>query len=287
VGLIRLPIPDFAPQAFREAVNNAVQHRDYTRRGAVYVQFHPDHLFLANPGGFLEGITLDNLLVHEPKPRNPRLTEAFRRIGLVETTGRGIDKIYLGQLGYGRPLPDYSQSDHEGVRLILRGGAASLEFATLVYEQNRAGTPLGLDELLALNQLQHERRIDASTVGRLTQRGETHARSVLERLVERGLIEARGTGRGRIYHLSAQLYRRLGSPAGYVRAHGFDPIRQEAMVMEYVRAHGRITRGEAMNLCILTGRQATRLLRRLVEEGKLAPGGSPPRWVFYELPSNE
>jgi ATP-dependent DNA helicase RecG len=89
-------VPNYAPQAFREAVNNAVLHRDYTRRGATHVQWHSDHLFISNPGGFLEGITLDNLLVHEPKPRNPRLTEAARRIGLVETTGRGIDKIYLG-----------------------------------------------------------------------------------------------------------------------------------------------------------------------------------------------
>lgn len=284
VGFIRLPIPDYAFEAFREAVNNALLHRDYTRRGAVHIQFHPDHLFITNPGGFLEGITLDNLLVHEPKPRNPRLAEAFRRIGLVEKTGRGIDKIYLGQLWYGRPLPDYTLSDREGVRLLLRGGAASLEFAAFVYEQDKAGVPLSLDELLTLNQLQHERRVDASTVGRLTQRGEAYARAVLEQLVERGLIEGRGEKRGRVYHLSATLYHRLGAPAGYVRAHGFDPIRQEAMVLQYVETYGRITRSEVMNLCMLTGRQATKLLRRLVDEGKLVDRGSPPRWVYYELP---
>lgn len=281
VGMIRLPIPDYSPEAFRESVNNAILHRDYTRLGSVHIQFHADHLFLSNPGGFLEGITLDNLLVHEPKPRNPRLAEAFRRIGLVEKTGRGIDKIYLGQLWYGRPLPDYAASDQEGVRLILRGGGVSLEFAAFVYEQDKAGAPLTLDELLTLNQFQHERRVDAPTVGRLTQRGEAQARSVLERLVERGLIEPRGEKRGRVYHLSAALYRQLGAPAGYVRAHGFDPIRQEAMVMEYVAAHGRITRGAAAELCSLSNDQASRLLSRLAEESKLKLRGSG-RGAYYE-----
>ncbi|MCX6349098.1 MAG: AAA family ATPase, partial [Candidatus Aureabacteria bacterium] len=249
-------------------------------RGAVHIQFHPDHLFIANPGGFLEGITLDNLLVHEPKPRNPRLAETLRRIGLVETTGRGIDKIYLGQLWYGRPLPDYSQSDREGVRLILRGGTASLAFAAFVYEQDKEGTPLTLDELLILNQLQFARRIDSSSVGEVTQRGEAQARGVLERLVERGLIEPKVEKRGRVYHLSAGLYRRLGQPAAYVRAHGFDPIRQEAMVMEYVGAHGRITRRQTADLCSLSSFQARHLLRRLQQAGKLRLEGKK-RGAYY------
>jgi ATP-dependent DNA helicase RecG len=282
VGMIRLPVPDYAPDAFREAVNNAVLHRDYTRRGAVYIQFHPDHLSIVNPGGFLEGITLDNLLVHEPKPRNPRLAEAFRRLGLVEKTGRGIDKIYLGQLWYGRPLPDYSLSDREAVRLTVRGGSASLAFAAFVYEEDKAGRSLSLDELLALNQLQYERRMAVPLLGQLTQRGETHARAVLERLVERGLIEPRGEKRGRVYHLSAALYRQLGVPAGYVRTHGFDPIRQEAMVLEYVAAHGRITRRDVAELCSLSDRQAGHLLHRLVVDGKVIMQGTK-RGTYYEL----
>jgi ATP-dependent DNA helicase RecG len=281
VGLFRLPVPDYAPEAFREAINNALVHRDYSRLGTVHLQLHSDHLELTNPGGFLEGITLDNLLVHEPKPRNALLAEAFRRIGLVETTGRGIDKIYLGQLQYGRPLPEYGRSDRDAVRLTLRGGEASLAFAAFVYEQSRAGNPLTLDELITLDHLQIERWVDVSMVGRLTQRGESHARSVLERLVERGLVVARGERRERVYHLSASLYRRLGVPAGYVRTHGFDSIRQEAMVLQYVEAHQRITRGEAAELCDLTEGQASRLLRRMAKENKLRMSGAR-RGSYYE-----
>ena len=107
IGLFRLPVPDYSPIGFREVMNNALLHRDYTRLGAVYIQWHPDHLLVTSTGGFPEGITLDNMLVHEPKPRNPRLAETFRRLGLVEQTGRGIDKILFWSsyaLGDRRPI---------------------------------------------------------------------------------------------------------------------------------------------------------------------------------------
>lgn len=284
VGLLRVALPDFSPEAFREAIMNAVVHRDYARMGTVHIQMHSDHLFISNPGGFPEGINLDNLLVHEPKPRNPRLAECLVRIGLVEKTGRGIDKIFLGQLRYGRPAPDYGQSNSEGVRLIIPGGAASLEFVKLVHEADRSGSPLGLDELLVLNLLQIERRVDATEVGRITQKGGWQARGMLERLVERGLVEGRGERRGRIYTLSASLYRQLGRATGYIRTRGFDPVRQQAMVLEYLRAHGRITRREIVELCGVTSNQARWLLTRLVRKGEIKMAGEPRRGAYYELP---
>jgi len=282
VGLFRIPVPDYSFTAFREAMINAVQHRDFTRLGSVYLQWRPDSLFFSNPGGFMEGITLNNLLVHEPRPRNPLLSEVLRRIGLVETTGRGIDKIYLGQLTYGRPLPDYSGSDHSTVRLTIPGGEASLDFTAFVYEQDRGNRALSLDELLVLNYLLHHRSVTADVIGEVTQQGVSHGRAILHRLADRGLVEGRGGAR-RSYHLSASLYRRLGAPAGYVHAHGLDAIRQEAMVMQYVQAHGRITRKEAVELCGLAPDQASRLLKRLTLAGKLRLVGSR-RSSFYELP---
>jgi ATP-dependent DNA helicase RecG len=283
VGLIRLPIPDYAPESFREAVSNALLHRDYSRMGAVYIQFHPDHLLITNPGGFPEGITLQNILVHEPKPRNPRLAEAFKRIGLVEQTGRGVDRIFLGQLRFGRPVPDYARSDASGVRVVLRGGDASLEFAAYVFEEDRAGRPFSLDELLVLNQLFHERRIDSDSAAGLLQKGAADGHAVLERLQERGLLEAKGEKRGRVYHLSAAMYRQLGQPAGYVRAHGISAIRQEAMVLEYVAAHGRIELAQVIDLCSLNRGQAQRLLRRLLQSKRLSMRGKGPRWAYYVI----
>jgi ATP-dependent DNA helicase RecG len=263
VGMIRLPVPDYAFDSFREAVLNALLHRQYAELQPIYVQWHPDQILITSPGGFPEGITVDNILTHEPKPRNPRLAEASTRIGLMEQTARGVDRIFLGQLRYGRPAPDYSRSDNTGVRLVLRGGKGSLEFAAFVHEQDKSQHPLTLDEMLVLNALLQERRLDSSSVARLIQKGLPEARSVLERLVERGLLEGVGERRGRAYHLAAKLYRQLGSAAAYVHAHGIDPLRQEAMVLEFVRAHGRVTRSDVMGLCGLTGSQARSLLQRL------------------------
>jgi len=280
VGLFRIPIPDYSPEGFREAVNNAVLHRDYTRRDAIYVQWQADHLLITSPGGFPEGITVDNILVHEPKPRNPRLAEAFRRIGLVEQTGRGVDRIYMGQLRYGRPAPDYLRSDSTGVRVVLRGGEASLHFAAFVYEQDKAGSPLNLDEVLVLNTLFFERRIDSQQAGKLIQKGISQARSVLGSLHERGLIEARGERRGRVYHLAAVLYRRLGAVPGYVRARGFDRIQQRQMVLDAVGIDGRMTRKKAAELCQITEPQAYYLLSKMCLNGDLESVGKG-RGAFY------
>jgi ATP-dependent DNA helicase RecG len=101
------------------------------------------------------------------------------------------------------------------------------------------------------------------------QRTDAETRNILARMVERGWIQARGEGKGRSWHLSAAVYRVLDAPAGYVRVHGFEPLQQEQMVLQYVDAHGHITRTGAADLCSLTPDQASRLLRRLAKDGKL------------------
>ena len=93
-GLFRIPVPNYDRRAFREAFVNALVHRDYARLGAVYIRFKDDTLSISNPGGFVEGVSLDNLLVVEPRPRNPNLADAIKRIGLAERTGRGVDLIF-------------------------------------------------------------------------------------------------------------------------------------------------------------------------------------------------
>jgi ATP-dependent DNA helicase RecG len=227
VGLFRVPIPDYSFEGFRETFNNAI-------------------------------------LVHEPTPRNPRLADAFKRIGIVEQTGRGVDRIYMGQLRYSRPPPDYTRSDSDGVRVVLSGGKASQQFSAFVYEQDKKGLRLTLDELMILNTLFFDRRIDSELAGLLIQKGTAEARRILEHLNEKGLIEGKGETKGRVYHLSAELYRRLDQSESYVRVHEFSPIRQEGMIMEYVQAHGRIERRHVMELCGLTSPQAGRLLKKMV-----------------------
>jgi ATP-dependent DNA helicase RecG len=281
LGMLRVGIPDYAPSAFREAVHNALIHRNYSRLGAVHIQWYEDHIEISSPGGFVEGVRLDNLLTVPPTPRNPRLADAFKRVGLVERTGRGIDTIFEGQLRNGRPAPDYSRSTDAAVVVVLPGGAASLEFARFVIEQERAGRPLSLDGLLILNEIYRERRIDLARAMELTQKPATPVRASLEHLVELGLIEARGEKKGRVYHFSPAVYRALGMSSAYVRTRGLEPIQVEARVYQFVQAHGKITRAEAAELCHLSEPQAYRLLKGLAERGLLKQVGRG-RKSYYE-----
>ena len=272
-GLLRIGVPDYSERAFREGLANASIHRDYTRLGAVHVQWHTDRIEMSNPGGFPEGVRLDNLLVTPPRPRNPLLADAFKRAGIVERTARGIDTIFLEQLRNGRPAPGYERSTATHVVLVLPGGAANLNFVRLVVEENQAGRMLGLDELLLLNHLWMERHLTTQAAATLTQKSDADARAVLERLVEGGLVEPRGERKGRTYQLSADTYRRLGEQSAYVRQRGFEPLQQEQMVLQYVSSHGHIMRAEASELCRISASQATRLLRRLVDRGVIVPQG--------------
>lgn len=281
VGMLRVGVPDYPPAAFREGVANALIHRDYTRVGAVHVQWHDDRVEISNPGGFPEGVRLDNLLVTQPRPRNPLLADAFKRAGIVERTARGIDTIFYEQLRNGRPAPNYERSNESGVVLVLPGGEANLEFARMVAEESQAGRPLSLEALLLLNHLWLERRLSTEEAARLIQKPAAEARSVLNRLVESGLAEPRGERKARTWHLSAATYRRLGEKVAYVRLRGFETLQQEQMVLQYVETHGRITRREAAELCQLSGPQAYRLLQRLVEKGLLQLMGERGRGVKY------
>ncbi|HKZ16679.1 MAG TPA: hypothetical protein VJ161_04350, partial [Geobacteraceae bacterium] len=204
--------------------------------------------------------------------------------GLVEQTGRGVDKIFEGQLRYGRPAPDYSRSDTSGVRVILNGGDPSLKFASFVYEEDKAGRPFTLDELIVLNTLFVERRIDSEQVCKVIQKGASEGRRVLERLLERGLIEARGEKRARIYHLAASLYDRLQDVSGYVRTRGFDKIQQRQMVLAAVAARKdkRITREDVVALCKITPAQAYHLLKKMANDNDLQLQGTG-RGAYYTL----
>jgi ATP-dependent DNA helicase RecG len=286
VGMVRVGVPDYAPAAFREGVANALIHRDYTRLGAVHLQWHDDKIEISNPGSLPQGVRLDNLLVTQPRPRNPLLADAFKRAGIVERTARGIDTIFYEQLRNGRPAPSYARSSHSDVVLVLPGGKANLEFARLVAEESQAGHPLTLDDLLLVNHLWLERRLTTAEAAQLIQRPEGDARGRLLRLVETGLVESRGESKGRTWHLAAATYRRLGDKAGYVRQRGFEPMQQEQMVLQYVAKHGRITRREAADLCRIGSLQARDLLGRLALQGRLVLRGIK-RGAAYELPPKE
>ena len=274
-GLFRVPVPRLDQRAFREAIANAITHRDYALRGAVHVRLSGDTLTISNPGGFVEGVTLNNLLVTEPRPRNPALADALKRIGLVERTGRGVDLIYRGLLRYGRHVPDFSLSSSHSVVLSLSLAAADEAFLKVILEEEARGghKELPIDSLIILAALREQRRASSEQLAVFVQKEVGRVQASVEALVEAGLVQAHGIGRGRSYTLSADLYRLLGEKAEYTRQAGFDRLQHEQLVKNYVKQHGRITRQEAIELCRLTPDQAYKLLKQLADQNILKKHG--------------
>lgn len=280
---IRHGIPDYSPSGFREGVINSLVHRNYSKIGGILVQWFEDRIEITNPGGFVEGITIDNILVTPPKPRNRTLADVFNRIGLVERSGRGVDSIYQGQIRYGRPIPDYTRTTPNDVVLVLNGGSANLEFASFIIENERSGNPLDINEMLILNELQREKNIDMARARKLTQQQSDSAiRATFSKLMDRGYIEKRGDKKWRTYHLSSMLYNVLGKPLQYTKQRGFDRLQQEQMVMQHVSEYGQIKKREVVELCNITQNQAVALLRRLIKSGKLQLIGER-KAAFYVL----
>jgi ATP-dependent DNA helicase RecG len=281
VGLFRVPVPKVDMSAFREAIANALIHRDYHERAAVHVRLEDESLVISNPGGLVDGVTLANLLTTEPRPRNPRLADAMKRIGLVERSGRGIDSIYRGLLRFGRPAPNYSQTDSKTVFLRLSTDAADLEFLKLVVaEENRQGKSLPIDSLIALAALHETKRLSAEELATYIQRDILQARKTLEFLNEIGLVQAHGINRSRTYTLAPTVYQAAGQKAEYTRQIGFSNLQNEQFVLNYAAQHGQIKRSDVMDLCRLTKDQASKLLQKLKQQGRLNQHGMR-RATFY------
>ncbi len=286
VGLFRVPVPMVDMGAFREAVANALIHRDYHRLGAVHIRLEDEALVVSNPGGLVDGVTLQNLLVTEPRPRNRALADAMKRIGVVERSGRGVDTIYRGMLKFGRSAPDYTRTDTQNVVLRMPTEPADLEFRRMVVDEERRRTSeLPIDSLIALGALRLLKRLSAEELAERIQRDLASVKRTLEALTEAGFVEAHGATRGRTYMLSAAVYGAVADKAAYTRQAGFAPIQNEQMVLSYVRQHGRIKRAEAMELCRLSEWQAKQLLKRMCDAGAIALHGSAKASVYLIGPT--
>ncbi len=95
------------------------------------------------------------------------------------------------------------------------------------------------------------------------------------------MLESLGERRGKSYHLSAGIYRRLGKKDAYIRQRGFEPIQREQMVIQYVERHGSISRMEVAGLCMLNGSQAYRLVHGMEGKGLLRKTKARGRDVRY------
>ena len=282
IGLFRVPIPNYEKDAFRESFVNALVHRDYFRVGAVQVQLQNGSMTVSSPGGFLEGITPDNILTTTPTPRNILLAEAAKRIGLAERTGRGIDKIYTVMLRSGHAIPDYSSSTNTSV--VLRLNSAELDenyIKMIITEEERLQRPMPVDALIALSVLKTERRATVALLSTNIQKSSSDAKAIIEWLTELGMVEGVGNGSARRYMLSSKVYSITNNKSGYARQRGWDTMQERELIMIHLEKYGEINREGIAELCRCTPNHASWLLRQLVSDGVIALCGSG-RGSYYK-----
>jgi ATP-dependent DNA helicase RecG len=213
-------ISTFREAAAREAILNAIAHRDYRHAGSVFVRQYPRRIEIVSPGGFPTGITPDNI-IDKQFPRNRRIAESFLRCGLVERSGQGANRMLEECIRDSKPLPDYSRSDAHEVFLTLHGEMQDPAFILFLnkLEADR-GTPFSSHEYLVFD---------------LIRRGEAipeENREVLQSLKKDGFIESKGHGRGTRYELSSRDYQ----PQEKSRI--LDREAAKAVLAQYIADHG-------------------------------------------------
>ncbi len=213
--LRREEIPEYPMAALREAITNAVMHRDWFNDGAnVFVEIYSDRICISNPGGLPPGMQQSDL-GHKSVRRNPIIADLFHRIGFIEKAGTGIQRMREGarELGYPEPkfevdgfftvtfLPmirtDAKDQHQDGTKKALNGHQVGTKWA--LSEEQR--------DLLAVCQQESTLVELLSIIGRSDRT--KFRKNVLMPLIQDGLIEMTIPDKPRSQH---QRYRT--TPAG-------------------------------------------------------------------------
>jgi ATP-dependent DNA helicase RecG len=176
-GFVRSKIPSFNEDAVREAILNAVSHRDYREEGSIFVRQFPDKIEIVSPGGFPAGINPGNLLWKQ-KPRNRRIAETFARCGLIERSGQGANRIFEACILEGKLPPDFRDSDSYQVSMSLHG-EIDPGFVRFLKRARKQAGPLDIRDLLVIDAIHRGEPVDPQLS------------SQIEPLCERGIVERR------------------------------------------------------------------------------------------------
>lgn len=262
------PVPTFSEVAVREALLNAISHRDYRHAGSVFVRQYPRHIEIVSPGGFPPGITPDNIL-DQQLPRNRRIAETFARCGLVERSGQGADRIVEECVRHGKRLPDYSRSDDNQVWLTLDGEIRDEKFLKYL---ERIGEEtldtLDAHDFLVLSAVAEGKRLTADL------------RRHVPALVEKGLLDRIGRGKP---ILARKLYQPESEAA--VSARNRESVREQskARLLRHITSNRKSGSSLSELMAVvpdLTRNQVQDLLKELRREGKTHPVGTTrsARW---------
>jgi ATP-dependent DNA helicase RecG len=261
-GLFVFDIPTFNEDVVREALLNAVSHRDYRLPGSVFIRQFPTRLEIISPGGFPEGITPENCL-YKQAPRNRTIAEALERCGLVERSGQGFDKMFSLCIREAKPLPGFSGTDPYQVCLKLDGAIQDPAFIKFL-EKVGAETARSfyVDDLLVLNLLRQEKPVPDNLAPRL------------QNLRDAGVLELLSRGRGARYILSQKFYDFSGKKGAYTRKRGLDRETNKELIIRHLKHHkkGTIKEFEEV-LPTLKRTQIHTLLMELKAENRIVHHG--------------
>ena len=263
-GLFIWDIPTFEERSVRETILNAVSHRDYRLGGSVFVRQYPRHLIIESPGGFPHGITLENIL-NRQYPRNRRIADLFAKCGLVERSGQGMDLIFEEAIRRGKLPPDFTGTDRYQVNLALNGQVQDSAFVLFLEKISRErNVSFSTQDFLILDQVHRG----------LPVRDELKPR--LSYLLETGVLELTGQGRGARYVLARRFYAITGQKGVYTRKVGLDKETHKALLLKHIR--NSKTEGARMEefqqvLPVLSRFQIVRLLNEMRKAGLILKKG--------------
>jgi ATP-dependent DNA helicase RecG len=199
-GLLREEVPEYPPVVLREALVNAVGHRDYSLRGAaVEVRLYDDAIDIESPGVLAGYVTVENLRDAQYS-RNERIMDALQRLGLVEEAGQGIDRMITEMED---ALLDPPQFEERSASFVVRlRGAGAFAAEDRLWVSQFAKLNLSADAKVALVFARRTGAITNEQLRGLRPVNRETSREVLQDLVTRGLLETFGRGRGTGYRLT-------------------------------------------------------------------------------------
>lgn len=293
-GLFHFEYRTYPEIALREALLNAFCHCDFRLTGPIVVKHFPHKIEIGNPGGFIGGISPDNILHHGPVARNPHFVEALTRLRLVNRGNLGIGRMFKAMLVEGKE-PPLIEERGDSVKVTFLAREFSVPFRAFVEEESGAGRTLNVDHLLLLQYLLRHAELDASTAARLCQRQVTEVREILSEMERSfGYLERGETGRGTYWTLRADLHRRLAAPGSPDRDQRIDWEAAKARVLSILRRRAQkgeagLTNREVRGITHLDRYQVNRLMHELQSEGQatISGHGRAARYAWAGTPEKE
>lgn len=224
-GLLQNEVLAFNERAIREALLNAVTHRDYSISSqSVFIKADLQKLTVISPGGFLPGITPKNI-IEKQASRNRRIAEVFQKLGLVERSGQGVDQIFESTIREGKGLPDFFESDNFQVVLNIPAQVKDRDFILFLEKISKERQIIfSLEEVYELELLRENR-----VVGNLANKN---------KFLDLGIIEKVGKTSGTKYILSHKYYKYENRPGIYTRIKGLTREHKKELILDHIKREG-------------------------------------------------